>query len=183
MNRVTDLILVSRCLLFDDRKAFSLLVGRYQERVRRFFLNQTLGNRALSDDLAQETFIRVYYKLNSFRGLSGFSTWLLRIAYNVFYDFRRREQKYKTCGLEVAEEIQGISFAEEDKKMDIYHSLCILKEEERMATILFYMEDMNIDKISKMMNCPQGTVKSHLSRARVKLKDYLKNNGYGDNDR
>lgn len=181
MNRESDILLVFRCLLFDDRKAFTALVTRHQENIRRFFLHQTLGNQPLSDDLAQETFIRVYRKLSSFRGMSGFSTWLFRIAYNVFYDFSRQEQRHRTCELD---EAAGVTAGgeEQDKKMDIYRSLYILKEEERTAVILFYMEDLGIEKIAKVMNCPQGTVKSHLSRAKGKLREYLNQNGYGNTE-
>ena len=181
MNKDSDILLVSRCLLLDDRKAFTALVTRHQQNIRRFFLHQTLGNQPLSDDLAQETFIRVYRKLYLFKGVSGFSTWLFRVAYNVFYDFSRQEQRHKTYGLEEAAGVMAVG-EDQDKKMDVYRSLCILKEEERTAVILFYMEDLGIDKIAKVMNCPQGTVKSHLLRAKAKLRDYLNHSGYGNND-
>ena len=67
------------------------------------------------------------------------------------------------------------------QKIDIYASLKTLKETERTCITLFYMEDLSIDKIAGILNCPQGTVKSHLARAKEKLSDYLKQNGYDRN--
>ena len=69
-----DIAWVTRCALFDDRRAFACLVDKYQVRLKRFFLNLTGGDPVLSDDLAQETFIKVYYNLRSYKGLSSFST-------------------------------------------------------------------------------------------------------------
>lgn len=89
MKQLNDISLVTRVAVFHDKKAFDALVVKYQAAVRRFFLSQTLGDAQLSDDLAQDTFIKAYTNIGRFRGLSGFSTWLYRIAYNVLYDYRR----------------------------------------------------------------------------------------------
>ena len=80
MNKNEDIAWVTRCALFDDRRAFARLVDKYQVRLKRFFLNLTGGDPVLSDDLAQETFIKVYYNLRSYKGLSSFSTWIYRVA-------------------------------------------------------------------------------------------------------
>lgn len=69
MNKNEDIAWVTRCALFDDRRAFACLVDKYQVRLKRFFLNLTGGDPVLSDDLAQETFIKVYYNLRSYKGL------------------------------------------------------------------------------------------------------------------
>ena len=84
-----DIALVTQVAVFQNKKAFDQLVRKYQSPVRRFFLNQTLGDEMLSDDLAQETFIKAYVNITKFKGMSSFSTWLMRIAYNVFYDYHR----------------------------------------------------------------------------------------------
>ena len=86
MEQFDDISLVAQVAVFHNKRAFDRLVKKYQSPVRRFFLHQTLGDSELSDDLAQETFIKAYLNITKFRGLSGFSTWLFRIAYNVFYD-------------------------------------------------------------------------------------------------
>ena len=87
LSKVEELKLISRCVLADDRRAFGELVEAYQPRLRRFFMNLTLGDEYLSDDLAQETFIKAYIELRSFRGMSRFGTWLFRIGYNEFYSY------------------------------------------------------------------------------------------------
>ena len=76
MKPLDDISLVTQVAVFRNKRAFDKLVLKYQEGVRRFFLNQTLGNELLSDDLAQETFIKVYTHIAHFKGLSNFSTWL-----------------------------------------------------------------------------------------------------------
>ena len=87
----SDLSLVVQVAVGGNRRAFDELVRRYQSLVRRFFLNLTLGDGQLSDDLAQDTFVKAYLNITKFRGLSSFQTWLMRIAYNVFYDYRRKK--------------------------------------------------------------------------------------------
>ena len=89
MASLTDISLVAQVAVLGNRRAFDELVRRYQSPVRRFFLHQTLGDEQLSDDLAQDTFIKAYTNISKFRGLASFQTWLMRIAYNVFYDHTR----------------------------------------------------------------------------------------------
>ena len=84
MSQLNDISLVAQVVVFRNTRAFDRLVGKYQSSVRRFFLHLTCGDSELSDDLAQDTFIKAYTNLSSFKNLSSFSTWLYRIAYNVF---------------------------------------------------------------------------------------------------
>lgn len=181
MDQLNDISLVAQVVVFGNSRAFDALVKKYQSSVRRFFLNLTLGDGELSDDLAQETFIKAYVNLASFKNLSSFSTWLYRIAYNIFYDYIRSRKG--TEDLDRKEITEGYFASQPDvgRKIDIYESLKILKEEERTCITLFYMEDIGIDKIAAIVGCPQGTVKSHLARGREKLSEYLKQNGYGRN--
>ena len=155
MNKNEDIAWVTRCALFDDRRAFARLVDKYQVRLKRFFLNLTGGDPVLSDDLAQETFIKVYYNLRSYKGLSSFSTWIYRVAYNVFYDELRKSREW------------------EDASVDEAANLL-----EQPAITLFFVEDLAVAKIAEIMSISEGTVKSHLFRAKQKLGEYLKKNGY-----
>ena len=66
MRHTNDTLLISRVMLFDDRRAFATLVEQHQPTIRRFFLHQTMGDEMLSDDLAQETFIKLYYSIKQF---------------------------------------------------------------------------------------------------------------------
>ena len=87
MKEINDIALVAQVAVFHNKRAFGQLVEKYQSPVRRFLLNLTSGDVELSNDLSQETFIKAYSNITSFKNLSGFSTWLFRIAYNVFYDY------------------------------------------------------------------------------------------------
>src|SRR6202158_6179217 len=81
---VSDTQLIARVVVSDDRHAFSELVRRHQSSVRATLRKLAKGDAALADDLAQETFLLAYRNLKSFRQEAKFSTWLYRIAYNVF---------------------------------------------------------------------------------------------------
>lgn len=178
MSQLNDIALVAQVVVLGNKRAFDTLVKKYQSRVRRFFLHQTLGDEELSDDLAQETFIKAYTHLASFKNLSNFSTWLFRIAYNIFYDYIRNRKE--TSGLEDWE--VDATYQTEQRRigeeMDIYRGLSLLKETERTCITLRYMEDLPVDKIASITGMPSGTVKSHLSRGKEKLANFLKQNGY-----
>ena len=170
-----DTLLVSRAALLGDRTAFNQLVESYQSPIRRFFFNLTGGNEELSKDLAQDTFVKAWLKISSFRAAAKFSTWLYRIAYNTFCDYVRAQKTVTNLDVEIAGNLITADSPNMDFGIDFVQSLIVLKEEERTAVLLFFMEDQTIDKISKIMNCPSGTVKSHLHRGKEKLAEYFKN--------
>lgn len=179
MSKNEDILLIAKCLLNDDRRAYTRLVDKYHPQIKRFFLNQTLGNAMLSDDLAQETFIKAYTYLRSFKGLSSFSTWIFRIAYNVFYDFVRNQRDIDNYDLEIVNSGYVVQSSEKiAREIDIYRAMQILKSEERAVVQLYYLEDMPLNKVAEVMDMPSGTVKSHLSRARQKLNVYLEKENY-----
>ncbi len=177
-EKLNDISLVARVTMFHDKNAFEQLVRKYQSPVRRFFLHHTMGDEPLSDDLAQETFIKVYTHISKFRGISGFSTWLYRIAYNVFYDYTRQHRQTEDIS---SMSVRNISSRQSnsDLRVDIYEALKILKEEERTCIILQMIDGQPIDKIAVITGMPEGTVKSHLARGKKQLANYLRNNGYG----
>ena len=84
MKSTKDFLYITKVLLWNDQQAFQCLMMKYLPQIRRYFIIQTKGNEALSDDLAQETFIRAWRGLSGFSGLSSFSTWLYKIAFNVY---------------------------------------------------------------------------------------------------
>ena len=198
MASLTDISLVAQVAISGNRRAFDELVRRYQSPVRRFFLHQTLGDSQLSDDLAQDTFIKAYTNIASFRGLASFQTWIMRIAYNVYYDYRRK--KNLECGM-LNEEWSAMpmtndkfsishstsqqsanhsSFVTQQStlKMDIYAALALLKPDERTCITLQLIDGYDIAAIAKITQIKEGTVKSHLSRGKEKLANYLRKNGY-----
>lgn len=171
----TDISLVAQVAVLGNKRAFDELVRRYQSPVRRFFLHQTLGDEQLSDDLAQDTFIKAYTNIGKFRGLASFQTWLMRIAYNVFYDYTRSKKQ--------TDDIDGIQQPSLQTSavvgMDVYEALRLLKSEERTCITLQLIDGYDIVGIAKITGMKEGTVKSHLSRGKEKLANYLKQNGYG----
>ena len=201
MVELNDIALVTQVAVFRNKKAFDQLVRKYQSPVRRFFLNQTLGDEQLSDDLAQETFIKAYVNITKFRGMARFSTWLMRIAYNVFYD-EVRKRKVETVSFEEGgrrkEEgdylhsqtyRQSVSLQQDyspssfllppsSLKMDIYAALALLKPDERTCITLQLIDGYPIDQIVKVTGIAENTVKSHLHRGKEKMANYLKQNGY-----
>ena len=171
----TDISLVAQVAVFGNKRAFDELVRRYQSPVRRFFLSQTLGDSQLSDDLAQDTFIKAYTNIRSFKGLASFQTWLMRIAYNVFYDYTR--SNHPTEDVDVIPQ-RGGRCDNSSLKMDLYAALALLKPDERTCITLQLIDGYDIAGIAKITGLKDGTVKSHLSRGKEKLATYLRQNGY-----
>ena len=173
MSNADDLKWVMQVTLFGNKNAFDPLVRKYQSPIRRFFLNLTMGDTSLSDDLSQETFIKAYLQLSSFQGLSGFSTWLFRIAYNVFYDSIRAQKGREEVSLD---EVDRHYHTENDysaENADLYAALAKLRHEERTAILLCYMEGLSHTQASKVMECPLGTLKSYVSAGKTKLANLL----------
>ena len=173
----SDIVLVTQVAVSGTRRAFDELVRRYQSPVRRFFLSQTMGNEQLSDDLAQDTFIKAYTSITSFRGLASFKTWLMRIAYNVFYDYTRKRQ-IAVSDWQLAESQQPTAKSQQPIAMDLYAALALLKPDERTCITLQLIEGYDIAGIAKITQMKEDTVKSHLSRGKEKLANYLRQNGY-----
>lgn len=155
------------------RERFVSLVRVEQEPLRRFLLALCNGDSALADDLAQDTLVRAYVASGSFLGLSKFSTWLFRIAYNCYIDFCRKtkpEQKPIEAALNIPSDASSdASF----RYQPLYQALEHLPEKEKAAISLFYFEDKSIREISAILSIPQGTVKYHLSQGRNHLKEHI----------
>ncbi|RHR53688.1 RNA polymerase sigma factor [Parabacteroides sp. AF17-28] len=173
-----DTLLVSKVILLGDRKAFNRLVEAYQSPVRRFFFNLTGGDEELSKDLAQDTFMKAWLNIGSFRSISTFSTWLYRIAYNTFYDYIRSRKLSAELDVETLGDILPAGSQDKDLGIDFTRALLLLRADERTVVLLFYMEDKSVETIAGIMSIPLGTVKSHLSRGKKKLTEYFKNTEY-----
>jgi RNA polymerase sigma-70 factor (ECF subfamily) len=179
MSKTDDLRWIAQVTLLGDTRGFDKLTQKYQSSIRRFFLNLTMGDAPLSDDLAQETFIKAYLKLSSFKAVSGFSTWLFRIAYNVFYDTMRSKKPMADIDENEINRIHSVNNEFSSENIDIYNAIKLLRHEEQTAVLLFYIEDKSHSDIAKIMNCPLGTVKTYILKGKEKLGTYLTNVGYG----
>ncbi len=179
MSKTEDLLWVSQVVMFDNKPAFDRLVCKYQSPVRRFLRNLTAGDAPLADDLAQETFIKAYLNIRSFQGISAFSTWLFRIAYNVFYDSTRARKYYDDLNIAELDKKNSTEIAYNPEKDDIYTALKVLRKDEQAAIVLCYMEDKTHKEIAKIMNLPLGTVKTHILKGKEKMEIFLRKQGYG----
>lgn len=169
LSKFDELKLIARCVAADDRNAFGLLVEEYQDGLRRFIFNLTLGDASLTDDLAQETFLKAYLSIRSFRGLSRFKTWLYRIAYNEYYSYMRKQREERIETIDIIPESTTQDHSSIEAGIDVATCLKSLNEKERSIIILFYLEDQPINKIAAITNVPVGSIKSYLSRARKKM--------------
>lgn len=172
-----DLSLVTQVAVFHNKRAYDKLVMKYQSPIRRFFLSQTLGDVQLSEDLAQDTFIKAYTNLAQFKGISSFSTWLYRIAYNVLYDYTRSRKLTEDIDQPVVMK-RNAQQSDMGLKMDLLEALSVLSPAERTCVNLQLMDGQPINKIMEITGLAEGTIKSHLSRGKSKLANYLRKNGY-----
>lgn len=156
------------------RERFIDLVRVEQEPLRRFLLALCNGDAALADDIAQDALVRAYVASGSFLGLSKFSTWLFRIAYNCYIDHHRKarldEAPVEAALAVPADESTDAAF----RYQQLYQALERLPEKEKAAIALFYFEDRSIKEIASILDMPQGTVKYHLSLGRTHLKQYIR---------
>lgn len=174
MGAFSDIDLISRVLASDDRHAFSELVKRYQSAVRAMMRKLTRGDHFLSDELAQETFIRAYRNLKSFRGEAKFSTWLYRIGYNVFLSESRKSKNQNEDDLvNHIRSSEGVDEHQIILKIEIEKALSMLDKNEKAALIFSYWKEMSHSEIAEVMNCPLGTVKTLIARGKQRLRQEL----------
>ena len=175
LSKLDEIKLLSQCALADNRDAFGRLVEAYQPRVRRFLLNLTTGDEMLTDDLSQETFIKAYVGIRSFKGLSSFGTWLYRIAYNEFYNHARRHHEEHVEDIAALGEVSTAAGDAIDASMTVQEAMKHLNGNERVAVTLFYIEDQPIKQVAKIMQMPEGSVKSLIYRTRDKMRQFIDN--------
>jgi RNA polymerase sigma factor (sigma-70 family) len=170
---LNDADLVARVLVKDDHHAFAELVRNHQSAVRGLLRQLTRGDLALADDLAQETFLRAYKNIRSFRGEAKFSTWLYRIGYDCFReDARKRKELVGIDETQLAAE-QDPQTVDPALRHDLMHALQLLPLHERSAILLCCQNGLSHDEAARVLDIPLGTVKTNVLRGREKLKKML----------
>ena len=157
------------------QERFIDLVRTEQESLRRFLLALCSGDASLADDIAQDALVRAYVASGSFLGLSKFSTWLFRIAYNCYVDHHRKP-RLETVSSDTKQALSVPAGDETDsgfRYQRLYQALESLPEKEKATIVLHYFEDRSIKEISSILEIPQGTVKYYLSTGRNHLKSIL----------
>jgi RNA polymerase sigma-70 factor, ECF subfamily len=191
----SDLLLVERTLAGDAR-AFELLVIKYQRRIQRL-IARMVRDVDLVEDIAQETFIRAYRALHQFRGDAQFYTWLYRIAVNTAKKFllelkrdplvtesaRKSDDDDDETSRPENEPIEDATpesvLAAKEIAAVVNAALQALPDDLRQAVTLREIEGLTYEEIAQVMDCPIGTVRSRIFRAReaisVKIKPLLEN--------
>jgi RNA polymerase sigma-70 factor (ECF subfamily) len=182
----TDLELVRRAQR-GERGAFDLLVLRYQHRVVKL-VARLLRDPTEAEDVAQEAFVKAYRALGSFRGDSAFYTWLYRIAVNTARnsmasrqrrpldyeaDLNESEQSAVESRMRHGDTPEAAALSEEIHRT-VNHAVEQLPEDLRTAIILREVEGLSYEEIAEAMDCPVGTVRSRIFRAREAIDRSLK---------
>jgi RNA polymerase sigma-70 factor, ECF subfamily len=145
---------------------FRQILAQYQDKVFRLACGM-LGDEALAEDAAQETFVRVWKGLGKFRGESSLSTWIFTIARRACLDALKARKK--TARLEQVPE-QAVQRPRVDRELlDIDALLQELPERAREVVVLFYLEDRSYEEVARTLSVPMGTVKTLLFRARKQM--------------
>jgi RNA polymerase sigma-70 factor, ECF subfamily len=171
-----------------DKQAFELLVEKYQRKLARL-LSRFIRDPAEVEDVTQEAFIKAYRALPAFRGDSAFYTWLYRIGINTAKNYLMAMGRRAPTSTEVeAEEAEGFEEGEQLRDINTPESLLLsneiaktvnatiegLPEELRTAIQMREIEGMSYEDIAKAMDCPIGTVRSRIFRAREAIAEQLR---------
>ena len=186
-DREIDRQLVTRAQA-GDKQAFNLLVEKYQRKLARL-LSRFIRDPAEVEDVTQEAFIKAYRALPAFRGDSAFYTWLYRIGINTAKNYLMALGRRAPTSTEVeAEEAEGFEEGEQLRDINTPESLLLsneiaetvnatiekLPEELRKAIQMREIEGMSYEDIAQAMNCPIGTVRSRMFRAREAIAEQLR---------
>ncbi len=186
-ERDVDAELVAR-VQGGDKKAFDLLVLKYQRKIMRL-LSRMIRDQSEIEDVAQEAFIKAYRALPQFRGESAFYTWLYRIAINTARNWLASNKRRPSAPSSYESE-DGETFDETDNLTDnttpeselasrqiaqtVNKAIEDLPEDLRNAIVLREIEGMSYEDIAQSMNCPIGTVRSRIFRAREAIAEKLR---------
>jgi len=170
-----DLVLQSQN---GNTSAFEALVRNYQQMVHALTFRMT-GSPADAEDLAQETFLRAYDQIGSFKGRAKFSTWLYSIAVHACLNWRRDEARRCQAYAHCAEEVRarpapaGITAPENEMVQGTQAALLKLPAKQRAAIVLTIYDGLNHAEAAKILRCPETTVSWRVFAARRKLKRWL----------
>ena len=171
-----------------EKRAFELLVIKYQRKLARL-LGRLVRDQAEVEDVTQEAFIKAYRALPSFRGDSAFYTWLYRIGINTAKNYlAANSRRPPTSTTYASEDAEGFEDADQLRDLNtpenelaskqiaetVNATLAQLPEELRTAITLREIEGLSYEEIAEMMNCPIGTVRSRIFRAREAIAEKLR---------
>jgi RNA polymerase sigma-70 factor (ECF subfamily) len=180
-QKVDDRLLVERACQ-GDAEAFGALVGLYGGRVFNL-VAYMCSDRDLADDLTQETFLKAFRSLDSYKGEANFYTWLYRIAANTVLSSRRRRQLRERFEGKRSADPRSTARAQDDppgaveraeRSRIVQEAIGRLAPQEAAVIVMRDMESLSYGEIAGALDIPAGTVRSRLFRARLALRDILK---------
>lgn len=168
-----DQALVTRVLLGNDGRAFEQLLRRHQGLVRAQLRRLLHGDEAMADDLAQETFLLAWRKLGQFRSDARFATWLYRIAYSCFLQAYRKKVWPSGSGDDSEAELLPAPTHTIDLQMDLERAMQRLSGAEQTVLLHCVQLGLSHEEAAYVLAMPLGTVKTHATRGKAKLKTWL----------
>ncbi|MEO1957716.1 MAG: RNA polymerase sigma factor RpoE [Methylophilaceae bacterium] len=186
-NRELDRVLVE-CAQAGDKKAFGLLVEKYHRKLARL-VGRLVRDQTEVEDVVQEAFIKAYRALHNFRGDSAFYTWMYRICINTaknhLISLGRKPQVLNNVEMEDVENFDGVTnmrtmetpetaLATKQIAITVNDAIAALQEDLRTAITLRELEGMSYEEIADIMQCPIGTVRSRIFRARETISEKLR---------
>ena len=164
-----------------DQIAFEYLFNRYGDAIRRLFL-QRYTSAEDTEDLLQETFIKVYINLHRYSSEFTFGQWVYTIARNTHVDFERRRQEDISIDEKFSSPAASTPSPEENlinqqQRSQIEHYIECLPEQYRQLFTMRFLEDYSYDEISEALHLPMGTVKTQIHRARERMCALIKKGG------
>jgi RNA polymerase sigma-70 factor (ECF subfamily) len=155
------------------------LFETHKDRIYSIALRYS-GDAAAAQDIAQETFLKLFANLGNFRGEAAFETWLFRMVVNSCFDYRRKTKRLAPLVASVLDFVRapGASALEEvmraERAGQVKSAVEILPPEQRMAVVLRYTEGLSYERIAEVMGCSEGTIASRLNRAHKALERRLR---------
>jgi RNA polymerase sigma factor (sigma-70 family) len=175
MSNQSDLDYINK-IVDGDTSAFAILIDRYKDLVFTLAYKM-LKNREEAEEIAQDTFIKIYKSVGKFKGDSKFSTWVYKVTYNTCLDYLKKMKRginityIEDFDLQQLKTIDKISNAidENEKNQLIHDCLNLLPSEEAFLLTLFYFEQQSTEEIAKVMDTNANNIKIKLYRTRKKM--------------
>ncbi len=181
---------IERYITYDDQKlvqlvlegdniAFEHLFNRYRDSITKLYLQKTFGNVDDTNDLLQETFVKVYLNMHKYNRNYTFGQWLYTIARNTFIDYiRKRREVLPIDNINISDGIyldpnpeENYIRAQQQKQLDFF--LAKMKPKYRTLIELRFFKELTYEEISEKLNIPMGTVKTQIHRAREQLCRFI----------
>lgn len=172
IDQLTDEDLIYHLLDSGEDKYFNELIERYKDKIFNFVIRY-LSSREDSEDITEDIFIKVYFKIDKFdKNKGSFKTWLFKIAKNTIYNKLKERKMVKISYDDIYSDKEDIDLNIENNEI-IQNAINKLKKDQKTIILLHYMEGLKYREIAKTLNMPENTIKTKIRRAKEILKNEL----------